>query len=132
VDYRTLRIAGRKLTVTKSFPRPRTAQSHFWNGRSKPKSLVGNYQKSLALVFEAAGVPPAYPHLFKHTFASVSLQHGVPLEFVSQVLRHSTIKMTERRYTHWMKGRQEQLEEEFKKSWSRSDTGSQFSGPTSI
>ena len=37
---------------------------YFWNGASKPKSAVGDYQKSLAKVFKAAGVPRAYPTYF--------------------------------------------------------------------
>jgi integrase/recombinase XerD len=92
---------------------------YFWNGTSKPKSAVGDYQKSLAKVFKAAGVPRAYPHLFRHTCATTLLQDGVSLHTVSKLLGHSSIKMTEKRYSHWIKGRQEKFEDELKNSWSQ-------------
>jgi len=97
---------------------PHKGRWYFWNGTSKPKSAVGDYQKALAKVFKAAKVPRAHPHLFRHTFATDLLQRGVSLQVVSVLLGHSSTKMTERRYSHWIKGRQENLEAEVKKSWS--------------
>ena len=96
-------------------------QWYFWDGLSKPKSAVGVYQKSLARVFEAAGVPRAHPHLFRHTLATDLLTQGVSLQTVSTLLGHSSIKMTEKRYSHWIKGRQDKLEDELKKSWTHLD-----------
>jgi len=94
---------------------------YFWNGASKPKSAVGDYQKSLAKIFKAAGVPRAHPHLFRHTAATFLLQDGVPLQTVSTLLGHSSIKMTERRYSHWIKGRQEKFVDDLKNSWTHLD-----------
>ena len=45
------------------------------------------------------------------------LQRGV-LQAVSVLLGHSSTKMTELRYSHWIQRRQENLEAEVKKSWS--------------
>jgi integrase/recombinase XerD len=90
---------------------------YFWSGESKPKSAVGDYQKSLTKIFEAAEVPRAHAHLFRHTFATHLLQQGVSLQTVAVLLGHSSMKITERRYSHWIKGRQENLEAEVKKSW---------------
>jgi integrase len=99
---------------------PEENRWYFWDGTSKPRSAVGVYQKSLAKVFEASGVPRAYPHLFRHTLATDLLPKGVSLQTVSTLLGHSSTKMTERRYSHWIKGRQEKLEDELKNSWSHS------------
>jgi len=71
-------------------------------------------------VFKAAGVMRAYPHLFRHTCATNLLQDGVPLQVVSTLLGHSSVKMTEKRYSHWIKGRQEKFEDELKKAWAHS------------
>jgi site-specific recombinase XerD len=71
-------------------------------------------------MFKTAEVPRAYPHLFRHTLATDLLTQGVSLQTVPTLLGHSSIKMTERRYSHWIKGRQDKLEEELKKSWSHS------------
>jgi integrase len=91
---------------------PAESRWYFWNGASKPKSAVGDYQNSLARVFKAAGVPRAHPHLFRHTAATLLLQNDTSLQTVSTLLGHSSIKMTERRYLHWIKARQNKLVDE--------------------
>jgi integrase len=98
-----------------------TSKYFFWNGESKPRSAVGNYQKTLQKVFELAEVPRAYPHLFRHTFATDLLQKGVSVQNVAMLLGHSSTKMTERRYSHWIKSRLDSLEADIKKTWTHSD-----------
>jgi len=39
---------------------------YFWNGASKPKSAVGDYQRPLKKLFELAGTPRVHGHLFRH------------------------------------------------------------------
>jgi integrase len=100
---------------------PPKGQWYFWNGRSKPKSIVGVFQKALAKIFVAAKVPRAHAHLLRHTTATDLLTRGVSLQTVSTLLGHSSIKMTDRRYSHWIKARQDKLEDELKNSWTHSD-----------
>jgi len=100
---------------------PPKGQWYFWNGRSKPKSIVGVFQKALAKISTAAGVQRGHPHLLRHTTVTSLLEQGVSLQTVSILLGHSSTKMTERRYSHWIKGRQDKLEDELKKSWTPSD-----------
>jgi hypothetical protein len=52
----------------------------------------------------------AHPHRFRDTFAVELLQNGVSLEDVSKLLGHSSVKITEKHYAPWVKGRQERLE----------------------
>ena len=76
------------------------------------------YQPTLRMVFKRAGVPRAYPHLFRHTFATSLLGDGVSIENVAMLMGHTSQAMT-RRYSHWIKSRQENLEAEQKNSWSQ-------------
>jgi len=101
---------------------PMKDKYYFWSGVSKPKSAVGDYQRALSTLFESAKVPRAYPHLFRHTFATDLLQKGASLQTVAVLLGHSSTKITERRYSHWIKARQESLEAEVKKSWAQTGT----------
>ncbi len=39
-------------------------------------------------------------HDMRHTYASIAVQNGVPLQTVSRMLGHQTIEMT-MRYAHW-------------------------------
>jgi integrase/recombinase XerD len=101
---------------------PPKGQWYFWNGRSKPKSIVGVFQKSLAKVFVAGGVQRGHPHLLRHTLATDLLAQGVSLQTVATLLAHSSTKMTEKRYSHWIKGRQDKMENELKNAWTHSDS----------
>ena len=48
-------------------------------------------------------------HRLRDTFAVELLQNGVPLEEVSKLLGHNSIKTTEKSYAKWVKGRQDRL-----------------------
>jgi integrase len=89
----------------------------FWSGDSKPKSVVGDYQRALRRVFKRANVTRAFPHLFRHTAITNWLTAGVPVETVAVLAGHSSTKVTMKHYSHWVKARQENLEAEVKKSW---------------
>jgi len=55
--------------------------------------------------------------MFRDTFAVESLLAGVPLEQVSILLGHKSIKITEKHYAPWVKARQQQLTSNVRKSW---------------
>ena len=56
---------------------------------------------------------PAIPSLPKLLLA------GVPLERVSVLLGHRSIKVTEKYHAPWVRARQEQLEADLERSWAR-------------
>jgi integrase/recombinase XerD len=95
---------------------------YFWSGTSKPKSAVGDYQRALRTLFDLAKAPRVHAHLFRHTFATELLTAGNSLETVAALLGHSSTKITERSYSHWVKGRQEKLEDAVKNSWAQLGT----------
>ena len=55
----------------------------------------------------------------RDTFAVELLMSGVPLERVSVLLGHTSIKVTEKHYAPWIRARQEQLEADLERSWAR-------------
>jgi integrase/recombinase XerC len=82
----------------------------FWSGNGKRKSVVTDWQRALSRLFKLAEVPGAHAHRFRHTFACELLTAGVSLTNVARLLGHSSEAITERHYSAWVKGRQEQLE----------------------
>ena len=90
---------------------------YFWTGLSKPKSAVGDWQRSLKRLFELAGVPDAHAHRFRDTFSVELLLAGVPIERVSILLGHQSVRITEKHYAPWVKARQEQLEADVRRTW---------------
>ena len=89
----------------------------FWSGNGEPKSAVGDWQRSLRTLFKTAGVKGGHAHRFRDTFAVDLLSNGVPIDQVSILLGHSSVKTTEKHYAPWVKARQDQLETSVKKIW---------------
>ncbi len=92
-------------------------QFFFWSGEGKPKSCVGDWQRSLRKLFRLAGVSDGHAHRFRHTFATDLLLAGVPLDRVATLLGHTNSKITERHYAPWIRARQEQLEADVRRVW---------------
>jgi integrase/recombinase XerD len=94
-----------------------SAKYFFWTGGGKLKSAVGDWQRSLKKLFRLAKVPGGHAHRFRHTFAVELLLAGVPIERVSILLGHSSVRITEKYYSAWVRARQEQLEADVRRSW---------------
>jgi integrase/recombinase XerD len=102
----------------------------FWSGNGSPKSVVGNWQRSFRRLFKIANLrrddgslKRCHPHMLRDTFAVEMLLAGVPLEQVSILLGHKSVKITEKHYAPWVKARQEQLAANVRKAWSVLDNG---------
>jgi integrase/recombinase XerD len=90
----------------------------FWTGGSKLHTVVGVWQQSLRTLFSLAGITDGHAHRFRDTFAVELLLAGIPLERVSVLLGHQSIRVTERHYAPWTLSRQEQLIADLQRAWS--------------
>ena len=66
---------------------------------------------------EKAQIAGGHAHRFRDTFAVELLLAGVPMERVSILLGHRTIRVTEKHYAPWVRARQEQLEADVRRAW---------------
>jgi integrase/recombinase XerD len=89
----------------------------FWNGSCLPTSAVKIWERTFETVFDKAHIPDGRIHRFRDTFAVELLLKGVPIEQVSVLLGHSSLKVTEKHYAPWVKARQEQLEQSVRLTW---------------
>jgi integrase/recombinase XerD len=100
-----------------------TAKNYFWSGEGKVESIVRSWQARLKKVFDLAEVSKgggnAISHRFRDTFAVELLLAGVPIERVSILLGHQSVRVTERHYNPWVRSRQEQLEADVASAWKR-------------
>jgi len=101
----------------KAHPAPARERYFSWTGISKPKSAVGDWQRSLQKLFRLAQAPNGHAHRFRDTFAVELLLAGVPLERVSMLLGHQSVKITEKHYAPWVHARQAQLEADVERVW---------------
>ena len=60
-------------------------------------------------------------HRLRSTFAVDLLQKGVPLEHVSKMPGHRSVKTTEKHYLKWCKGRQDLLDTIVSATWKKVD-----------
>jgi len=98
---------------------PRSAKGfYFWSGTSKLHGSIGKWQARVKRLCEIAKVSKGHAHRFRDTFAVELLLAGVPIERVSVLLGHQSIRVTERHYAPWTRSRQEQLECDLKRAWS--------------
>jgi integrase/recombinase XerD len=97
----------------------------FWSGNGDSETGKKGWQRTLrhffkrfAKITKPDGTPKrCHPHMFRDTFAVELLLSGVPIDQVSLLLGHSSVKITEKHYAPFVKARQEQLETSVKLSW---------------
>jgi integrase len=96
----------------------------FWSGKGEEESITKNWAKYyIAPCFKAAKISSdghMMSHRLRDTFAVDLLEKGLPLEEVSKLLGHESVKTTERHYAKWVKGRQDRLDTLVVASWNAS------------
>jgi integrase len=94
----------------------------FWTGNGLETSTVTHWQDDMRTLFKAAGINSEghmRSHRLRDTFAVDLLQKGVPLEEVSKLLGHDSIKTTEKSYAKWVKSRQDRLDKLVTATWKK-------------
>jgi integrase len=86
----------------------------------RKETAADKWRKKLNDVFDLAGpwkIKPT-PHRFRHTFARLLLERGVPVDDVATLMGHSDPKITLKHYGRWVPERQERLTDILKSVWS--------------
>jgi integrase/recombinase XerD len=91
----------------------------FWTGHGKLQTAVADWQGRLQKLSVLAGVPEVRAHRFRDTMAVELLLAGVPIERVAILLGHTSIRVTEKYYSPWIRERQEQAEADVRRTWLR-------------
>jgi site-specific recombinase XerD len=98
---------------------PTSERYFFWTGTSKLQTATGDWQAKLKKLFEKANLANGHAHRFRDTFAVELLLANVPIERVSILLGHTSIRITEKHYTPWVRARQEQAEADVRGAWAQ-------------
>ncbi len=98
-----------------------TPTLYFWSGVGKLESIVRSWQTRIRKLFVLAKVSKGQgnllSHRFRDTFSVELLLAGVPIERVSILLGHQSVRITEKHYSPWIRSRQEQLEADIQRAW---------------
>lgn len=89
----------------------------FWTGGGTVESARKKWSQALADLFADAQVSGGHAHRFRDTMAVELLKAGTPIERVSILLGHSSVRITEKHYNPWNRARQEQAEADVARSW---------------
>ena len=99
---------------------PRTSERYwFWSGAGKIDNNTETWRRRLNRLFELAGVKGGHPHRFRDTFSVELLLAGVPIEQVAVLLGHSSVRITEKHYSPWVRARQERLDADLERAWAK-------------
>ena len=113
--------------------REKSEQYWFWTGIGSKETLAGNWRRTFRRLCEIAGVSGGHAHRFRDTLAVELLLEGVPMDRVSILLGHSSVKITERHYAPWVQSRQAQLETDLERVWRKDPLAqAQMLGDTAI
>lgn len=72
----------------------------FTNARGRPLDAINVVRRSFKPLLKRAGVPDIRFHDLRHTAATLLLEQGVHVKYVSEMLGHSTIAVTLDLYSH--------------------------------
>jgi integrase/recombinase XerD len=89
----------------------------FWTGSGTVETARKKWSEALADLFTDAKVKDGHAHRFRDTMAVELLKAGTPIERVSILLGHSSVRITEKHYNPWNRARQEQAEADVARSW---------------
>lgn len=99
---------------------PQSSREYFfWSGESSILSRVGDWHRSLKTLFDLAGIQDGHSHRLRHLFSVSLLAKGVPLETVSILLGHKSIRVTERYYAAFVPARRTTIEEAVARTWEK-------------
>jgi hypothetical protein len=80
---------------------------------TKFNKILSRYPAVTARLDELHG----HAHRFRDTFSVELLLAGVPIERVSILLGHQSVRITGKHYAPWVRARQEQLEADVRRTW---------------
>jgi integrase len=90
----------------------------FSSSESGSENAKGDWQRAVKGIFKEGGIPDGHAHRSRNASAVGLLQAGAPMGRVSVLLGHSSVKVTEKHYSPWVRARQEQLEADVRRTWS--------------
>jgi len=96
---------------------PNAAGYYFWSGTSAMTTVADNWRRRFAQVFQRAGIEGGHPHRFRDTFAVDLLLRGVPVDQVSALLGHCSVKIAEQHYLAFVAARRKQITDAVRRAW---------------
>lgn len=105
--FKAYRKIQREAAKAARLPEPIWVFGHDWpeNPREQfPRTTQARVYEDFPLILAGADLADHYtPHSLRHTFATILIERGVNVKYVSVLLGHSTSVVTEAVYAKWMR-----------------------------
>ena len=110
-SLRTIRLPHRALDALAELPTPITRSQLVFPDRRSSEPIDVDYfrRNEWADALEAAELTPRGPGQMRHTFATLALAQGVPIELVSRQLGHASIRTTLEHYARFLPATDERM-----------------------
>jgi site-specific recombinase XerD len=90
----------------------------FWSKVGKAETAANVWRRSFMTAVTNSKFPRrGHPHMVRDTFAIEALLAGVPVDQVSKMLAHKSIQTTDRHYMPFVRARQDQLSDSYRRMW---------------
>ena len=76
----------------------------------QPETATKKWHRDLHALFLKAGLPEDRPHQLRDMAAVEWLNAGIPLEEISRLLGHASVRTTEKHYAPWVKSRADRID----------------------
>ncbi|MDV6376448.1 tyrosine-type recombinase/integrase [Deinococcus arenicola] len=97
---RTVHLAASTLELLRRVQAAQGEAERIFSNTKGGTLIPGNLKRDMARICGAAGVRELPIHGLRHTYASLSLRRGVPVEVVSKQLGHASAAFTLTQYRH--------------------------------
>lgn len=91
---------ARKAILSRARFRAELCPDAPWVFCDRKGSRIASIKKGFALAVKRAGLMDVHPHDLRRTFGSWLVQRGVDIKRVSELMRHSDIRITAKVYAH--------------------------------
>lgn len=98
-SIRDLPLLNHIITLIKKYQPSNIEDKYFLTGNInyiEPRTMQNKFKKYL----DEAGIESINFHALRHTFATRAIESGIDVKSVSEILGHSTVKMTLEKYVH--------------------------------
>lgn len=98
-SIRDIPLSNYMINLLKKYKPINRGNSYFLTGNMnyiEPRTLQNKFKKYI----EKSGVENVNFHALRHTFATRAIENGMDVKSVSEILGHSTVKMTLEKYVH--------------------------------
>lgn len=104
-EERTISLSEKMLEIMNLIAKSKSKSDYIFTGASGDALDYGYFRRAyFTKAVKSLGYDEVTGHWLRHTCASMLIRIGAPVTTISEILGHSSIKITLDTYSHWYEG----------------------------